>query len=96
MNLARRKLITYAGIDFTALPRFVPYFSFTFSSTLGGHADGWGIEDQSIQTYLIMRSNVSKTVEERETDRGIKTYALLKRSFHFSAFTTWLVLYINV
>ena len=31
---------TYAGIDFTALPRFIPCFSFTFASTLGGHADG--------------------------------------------------------
>ena len=33
MNVGR-EVSTYAGIDFTALPRFVPSSFFTFSSTL--------------------------------------------------------------
>ena len=45
-----REVTTYAGIDFTALPRFVPSSFLMFSSVLGGHADGCGIDDQSIQT----------------------------------------------
>ena len=43
---------TYAGIDFTALPRSVPIFSLSTFGVSEQHALGWGMEIQSNQMYL--------------------------------------------